>query len=66
MATKTEVNEVTTILISTGTADAITLVNGKRYSFKATTNSTAAVTINGKAFKKFDGAVIGNGGDGGA
>jgi hypothetical protein len=57
------------VLIPTNasTANAILLsissfANYKKYSFKANANSTSNVTINGKAFKKYDGTQIGNGG----
>lgn len=64
---ETHLGESTTILPAGGTANAITLPiatlsNGKKYSFKATANSTGNVTINGKAFKKLDGTQIGSGG----
>jgi hypothetical protein len=56
------------ILTPTGSSTAniivlpITLADKKKYSFKATANSTGLVTINGIAFKKLDSTVIGNGG----
>jgi hypothetical protein len=59
-------NQSTDILTPSGTANAIvvpvTLVNKKKYSFKAIATSTGTVTINGIPFKKSDGTVIGNGG----
>jgi hypothetical protein len=62
----TDLNGTADILTPTGTTNAIllpvTFVDKKKYSFKATANSTGAVTINGIAFKKLDGTVIGNGG----
>jgi hypothetical protein len=54
------------ILAPGGSANAITLsvtlADKKKYSFKATANSTGSVTINGIAFKKLDGTQIGSGG----
>lgn len=58
----TQLGERTTILTASGTANAITLpvtlTDKTKYSFKAINNSTGAVTINGKAFKKLDGTAI--------
>lgn len=60
----TEVNDKTTILTASGTANAITLdillQDKNKYSFKATADSTGAVSINGIALKKIDGTAISN------
>ncbi|WP_459482131.1 phage tail protein [Clostridium saccharoperbutylacetonicum] len=59
------VNILTPITGSTANAillNIATLTNNKKYSFKASVNSTGNVTINGKAFKKLDGTQISSSG----